>query len=511
MIDISSLESLRRDINVSRNSVTEVDNKEEYRITGTFPDSVVEHLHEKRLREIADAFGKSISLRVPSSKPCPDLINKGETNDRSEEWIERIGDEEKIQIELVIRKKTLYSEINTEVEYEQVYLYLFGWGVREALSKSIDVLDKKVFSNTEERHVFLVVGEPLYFSGPMLTIAGKDHISTLSEEEGKARKRNKKRAKYYRDARNHINWINFNLSNITPIHLLCKNKLEEESNFADSIRHILCSHLFQAGILFTANRSEQTEEGDFRSTYESSERTVTLQSNPKLEAYPDGRDLVHFVRWPFSGEHSDRLMILQNVIARSLQGRDEKKAVASLANRLADVLQEARWHFRSFIDDRIDRHFDRVERATSFANSVAAEIEQRISSMTKGLTDALLGAIGIVLGALLGTLVKGNTDYIILEYGMITYGIYLLSFHGLYRMSSIYDSFRVIEKDISNKKTNFKGQIRRNQYESIFDPIENRVINFKKWLFITSLIYVIVSLVLIFGAFQVPEVLLSSG
>lgn len=511
MIDIAPLRSLREDFGLPREYVTERDVKEEYRATGSFSLDVLQHISADRLDILGDTFGSAISLRVPSNDLCPDLISEGTTHNDADSWIERLKNDSSLNLELVIRKGPLQQGIGFDSSIAQVRLYFFDWGLQEALSKGICSLDGGLFEDPEERHLLIVTDNSIHLSGPLLAVAGQEYLSDIRELWDGTGERNRQRLQLYRSARDHINWLNFNLNHVTPLHFLCTDRLSESDGFTESVQQILCSHLFQLGILYTANRSEQVNGGTFRSTYESSERTATLHVESECKEYPDAEHLVRFVRWPFGGEHSDRLMILQNVIARSLRGRDEHEAVMSLSNQLADVLREAQWHFRTFIDDRIDQHFDRVERATTFANNVAREIEQRISSMTKGLTDALLGAIGVVLGALLGTLVEGGTDDRLLKYGMIAYSVYLVGFHGLYRMWSVYDGFRILEQDTENRKAEFETQLSGSRYENIVGVLDRRVDQFKRWFCITVVLYAIVSLGLLIGAFQIPELILQSG
>jgi len=511
MIDITPLQTLREDFDLPRENVTERDVKDEYRVTGPFTLDVLQHISVDRLDLLADTFGDATSLRVPSNDLCPDLIDQGTVHGQAETWIDRLGGDDSLNLELVIRKEPLHREIDFDSALAHIRLYFFEWGLREALSGNPGSLDEVLFEDSGEHHILVVAGDSIHFSGPMLTIASQEHLPVIRESLDGVGERNKRRLQSYRSARDHLNWLNFNLNHITPLHFLCKNCLGVDSDFAKSVQQALCSHLFQLGILYTANRSEQINGETFRSTYESSEQTATLHVESECSRYPDAKHLVHFVRWPFGGEHSDRLMILQNVIARSLRGRNEREAVTDLSVHLGDVLKEARWHFRAFIDERIDQHFDRVERATTFANNVAREIEQRINSITKGLTDALLGAIGVVLGVLLGTLVKGGADDRLLKYGMIAYSVYLVTFHGLYRMWSIYDGFHILEQDTENRKAEFEAQLSGSRYENIVGALDRRVSQFKRWFWVTVVLYIIVSLALFIGAFQAPELLLQAG
>ena len=289
------------------------------------------------------------------------------------------------------------------------------------------------------------------------------------------------------------------------MHFLCDRK----SAFSGAMNTILCSHLLHSCILYMANRSVYEKfERNFQATFTSStsERTLSFPNRPGDTVIEDQRLLSQLATWPFSGKGDERLSFFQTVLTQEIDNDNPDKNFGEFCIRLKHLLRQACWHYKVFIDGKIDKHFEQVQKVTDYVTCAAQEVGRTLDSVTKGLTDTLLASIGIIVLTILAALVKKETRGDIFKIAMWAYASYLCIFQLLYRLGSILHGYLLLKEGTEERLYEYSTALTRKKVEGLTFPLERRKRQFWIWFIVTVFAYLIVILLILILANKSPRI-----
>jgi hypothetical protein len=355
----------------------------------------------------------------------------------------------------------------------------------KALDVSLPALDEALFVDRATPTLVVTLEGRLHYQGQCLTIASLRRMRQLSATMrtvppvGQALRRRMDRI---REAMaNKPGWIEPGLKVLTPVHLLRRRETEASATLCAILRRHLC-HLC---ILYTATRIVPTG-STFQVDYAGPDQTVTFELTraPVPAALDDA--LSQLALWPHSGGTHDRLTILQTVAARALAPGE---SYARLLERLPHILREARWQHRVFVGQKIDKHFEQVQRFAGDVAEVGARLSAAIDASTKGLTETLLTAIGVVVAAMLAGLIKNEVQSAIFEVSMRAYAIYVAA-QALLRLGSVAHGYWVLHADLAGREASYVPILGPASVARPMAPLRRHRAQFWTWFAIAALCYV---------------------
>jgi hypothetical protein len=346
-------------------------------------------------------------------------------------------------------------------------------------------LDQYVFRDRHKRTAMLLLEGDLHYRGEFLVIATPNYLPEIAESlEPVSLSLLHRVDRYHQVAFDELNWVGFQFKNLTPLHLLCI----EHNRAAENLASILRRHLLHATVLYTATRSVRKGRA-FLCDYASSEQTasLTLTTDPIPEDKSD--TLVRFALWPYTSAKTDRLTILQSVVARELQRLDSRQNYRAFVEQLRHILREARWNHRVYISGEIDKHFEQIQKATDYVSGVAEDISAAIDSMTKALTETLLATIGVVIASLIAALVREEMSESLFRLGMRVYAVYVV-LQMIYRMGGVLYSHWVLNANAKGRLQTYEDVLGREKMADVLSPVNRRNLQFYVWFGVTFVLFI---------------------
>lgn len=470
-----------------RSDINEFERPDLFHLNTKIDAHVLDRVTEDLLSELRDTYGSSVTLDIGPESRLP-ILDKGVVDEDFHDTISVLrGKSQRVDIQIDVNKDELASHLGVlSIGYRTV-IYL----LRERALKAIEGLhsfEEKLYPDQYTPVLFLVFGSGAVHTGPLLNVADLDTISSVKPEIQSPIRRTKERIDQYRErVGTELNWTGFDLDVVTPIHLMCSPLTEtsegESSEFGSSIRRML----FHTCILYTADRTELSD-SIFISTYAASEGTSQVELESTIGSLKDS-DLVRFARWPYLSMANDRLDVLRTVMVRELRSRSGTN-YTTLAEDLDAVLREVRWHYRLFVNERIEEHFAQVKEVTDYVSSTTKRINDWVDSMTSSLVNTLLATLGLVVVTLLSSLVKkSGLPPSLIEDGLFLYACYILIFPGVYRMSNMWHSYSLLKKELTDRKKQFEARLGKEKVNEQMSTISARKSQFTTWFCITTVLY----------------------
>lgn len=300
-------------------------------------------------------------------------------------------------------------------------------------------------------------------------------------------------------------WIGFDLKNLTPVHFLGKWSGDDATQ---EFARAAAVKLQNLTVIYTANRCSQTPDPvGFQAMFANSERAVflELQNTAVLE---NNEIFAALTNWISSGK--DALTVFQTVVARILHDDSPEKNYQSFATSLPTLYRDAEWNYKLFIDGKIDKHFEDVQKFSGSIAEIAKKISEGIDTVTKSVTEALLAAIGLLIVTILTALVKNEATTIIFQITFVAYGIYLFTI-ATYRMGSIWCGYQTLIQDAEESKAVYKLKLGDEKIAVAAKPIERRKTQFQRWFRGTIIFYLLLIIAVLLAAFNLPSQLEKSG
>jgi hypothetical protein len=402
-----------------------------------------------------------------------------------------------LRLEITICKECLLADLGARGEGHHSLLYLYHENLVTFMRRPAHLVDGELFDGPDRPVLVVVSDTNVRVRGPLLAISDPEGIDAARAHLGAA-DLGALLATMRGMAKERLHWSGFGLKRITPLHFLC----EQQGGDAGELAAILEEQRRQLFVLYTANRASW-EEGGYCAAYAGPEEVVELRMLPCA-----GGGLlvpsVEALRWPFEGQETDRLTLLQNVLAREIEGPGPEAHYCDLFGRLDVLLKRVYWHHRVLLDGQIDAHFELVETATRHAMDAAQAVSAQVDAVTKGVTDTLLGAVGVVVVTLLASLIKAEAEGRILQLGMWVYAGYLLFFQGGYRLGSIWHSYRLLASETEKRLELYRAKLGEERVAALSVPLARRKRQFERWFWSTAGVLGLIFLLLVALGFVAP-------
>ncbi len=449
-------------------------------------------LSAKNFNDLVSTFGPALELTIGIDEvhplievrpgiPAPNFVDS---------WneINQLPDGMDLQVRMQIQKRFILEGYGVDFNQYHGLFYLFLENLEGLLKAPIPELDKQLYISTNTPTVVLVSDTNLICCGMLFTIIGGDNIQQLNQLLPKTSKRVIQRLEYfYSIASENLNWVDFRLERLTPIHFLCNT----EGNVGD-LPAILANRLLELLIVYTANRSIIKNQ-QIRVFYASSEQTTELVTSETTLALDKRDEIIRLITWIETSQKADKLIIFQNTVAREVTGEDPNQNFIDYIEHLPHLLREGRWNYRVYLDGKITKHFEKVEEANEKIASVTGKVSDAIDTLTKGFVDTLLASVGVVILTLIASLAENKTQGLIFKVGMWIYAGYLLIFQVIYRLGHLYYSTHLTIKEGEQQLAPYRTALGTNKVDELTAFLVKR----KRYFHIMFIISVILFLVVI--------------
>lgn len=295
---------------------------------------------------------------------------------------------------------------------------------------------------------------------------------------------------------------------LTPLHFAGRWKKKGSRE----LENALAAHLVNICILYTANRSTfDATQKPVEAVYNSSDRTATLSLKAAPAAEVPSEPLESLAKWLYSGKGAaDQRTVFQHIIARELYGEDATASYNNFIARLPRLWKDTVWQYKVFVDGKITKHFEELQRVIGYVADVNKKISEAIDSITKGLTDALLATVGVLVLTVLAALVKKDTSIEIFKISMAIYSVYLV-FYTIYRMLSIGHSYNLLSNEARTQLDEYEVALGAEAVTDISLPLKRRRNQFHIWFWVTIALYVLLAASIWWAGKYGPQLLIDRG
>ena len=499
------LRELVREHAEDNHEITEIERPDLFRLTTEVGNGVLNQINDDLLDDLCKTFGGSITFNI-GYRTDPPLLENSEVNKDYEDVLKKwISKEKNTQIQIEVIKDHLVSHLGIGSDNYRTVIYLFADRALKAINE-LSLFEEKIFPNQYRPALLVIFGSNASHFGPLLNIADLHTIADVEPQVEKLSRRMRSRIDQYRDRLGtQLNWTGFDLDVVTPLHFMCRSTADPTGPVDSELENVIRRMLFHSSLLYTADRTEFRDDA-FTATFAGSEGTAEVHLDPELDDLSDG-DSVRFARWPYMSMADDRLNVLRTVMVREIRGRAGSN-YEYLTAHLRKILQEARWHYRLFINRKIEDHFGQVKEVSDYISNTTRRINNWVESMTSNLVNTLLATLGLVLITLLGSLFKQDDPSTnLVEIGLIVYAIYILALPGLYRMLNVLHSYSLLMGELDDRRKEFVARIGFEKVTEKMSSVRLRKRQFWIWFGITSLLYVATSIALFWLSCNVESII----
>ncbi len=322
-----------------------------------------------------------------------------------------------------------------------------------------------------------------------------------------------------------VNWIDLHFVTLTPLHLAVEPSAEDYDPEGCPIAKALCSRWLDLCLTYAANQTRRNRQAasegsdDWIATFGSDDSLARVRFGGAAMARGDvalpqsfriGVAKVHeMVIWAYGGRRrdSDRLHVLQNVVAQHLHAQTEAEAYADVV-RLAEKIESQKdWFWETYWEGKLNQYFDRVAKVMQFVDDVRKQYEGQIQQLTKSLVDSALAGVGVVVGTFIAALLKEEFNAPVFRAGILLYAAYLFFFPALLGLTHIWTRFRDERKTFTQRETLFRAHLYEKSVTDLLKPVTAAETRFWCWLGAAVFIYLAVCSLLVYGAFFGPAYL----
>lgn len=302
----------------------------------------------------------------------------------------------------------------------------------------------------------------------------------------------------YAACRRRVNWQAEWVKHLTPVHLAVSGEARDD----DPLARVLRIQTANLCILFTADWTKRGPSGTACVASYAGARQEVQVALAEPESYSgeisrsSAEALMELVEWSYGSDiGGDRLSLVQNAVARSLQGNEDPEVnYRLLLSRAPSILGEVRMQWKFFLEGKVEEFMDQIQ---ALEDEVAATVQgfsDRTSAMIKGLSDTVLAAVGVLIGSFIAALVKGETGPSVLWIGIGAYLVYLLAFPLAYNMTQQWQAHRVLNEQFTLRQKRFEERLYPDKVgEIVNDRVRKSKRRFRIWYGLTLLAYLAVA------------------
>jgi hypothetical protein len=172
------------------------------------------------------------------------------------------------------------------------------------------------------------------------------------------------------------------------------------------------------------------------------------------------------------------------------------------SERLGRDVEQA---WQSFTQDKLEVYFSRVRQVEEAVGTLVNKTNEEIQGLVKSLTDNMLAAVGVIVGTFIASVFGSSFNATVFRLGLVLYAVYLLVFPGMIGLAATRRRYRDARAAFDRRRREFEGLIPPDKVNEIVGTVvDDQGGQFYKWLRLTAIIFGVVILLLLLGAWLVP-------
>jgi hypothetical protein len=479
--------------------------------TEHFPPEAAKRLSRETLNSMAQNYRAALKLRLRiGGASILDL--KGPISDPDwknfQDELKHASSSDDYIFDLQLDKTSLLQSANISHPGAVIKLFLIPATLSRALSLPISQYEDGLMKEADGKRklLLLIPDHEISLSGDYLAVAGGGECGKWQDYLAQTPPDRTKVEQMYDAARQSLKWVHFEFKHMTPLQL----KVAGEHRPDDNIASAIYARLAAISVLYTADHASASAT-QWRATYAAQNYTAEVViENAQATTAQSALALCEIAEWAYSdAQHkSDRLKVIQSVVAHGLQGNDPSENYRELLRKAVHFKSEVDWGWTAFIEGKLEIYFSRVREIEQVVDAGVKDFNEQIQSLTKTLTDNALAAVGVIVGSFIAALFGDKFNPQIFRFGVGLYAVYLLVFPGLIGLTHTWQRYGTAKDSFDKRKNDFCKRLSRRNVEDIIGTTVGTLQNrFKVWFNVTVAVYFIVIGLLAFAIWAAPALI----
>ncbi len=469
---------------------------------------------------LEQTYGEALTLRFLVGDLPVLTLATGLRQAALDDFRKGIADQTHIEVDLRLNKTRLLLDWIAEPAYATLLLFLFPEALMRALSVPFPELEHGLLatSDNSRKTVLLVPEDDIALDGEYLAILGGAAMDRWETYLPRTSPNTARVAEIYAQAVKHLKWVYFSLERLTPTHLMVSGTAHAN----DPIALAFFRQLVAFSIAYTADQTKMTESG-WSATFAAGSyvaevtigdvdafKTVLGEVTGADDSWLLPRTLAGLAEWSYLGGRgaSDRLGVMQGVVAHTLQGNDPLINYRELIRLAGHLHQEVEWGWGAFIEDKLNVYFSRLRDLETTVDATVKSFDEQSQSVIKSLSDSVLAAVGVIIGSFIGALFKDSFNAVIFRLGLLLYAMYVFIFPACVGLLAAWQRFNSVVTNFNKRKTEFAKRLFPEKVDAIVGTtVDDAARYFKRWFISVIIAYAIVIAFLLTAATVIPSLM----
>jgi len=431
-----------------------------------------------------------------------------------EDLYDRVLKREQLLLDLTIDKKELLEQLKfVDAPQANIKLYFSPSALVQALSVPPSKLEGenrsllKEFTGEEKFIILVPDNDDFALNGNYLTVLGGQAVADwqtfLPTQDSRQARLN---LDYIREQFNkNPRSTDINPRYLTPLQLFLDWPRQKQDAAAagsapvapppeNPIARVLFAQLIAYSLLFLASNSKvkgNRDEGfaddyPWIFTFAEDKYLIRIEVNSIEEIgaalvfqggavpWQSAQTIGSLVSWAYSEERAldNRLILLQVVIASSLQDNNPINNLLELIRRAPDLHERIHRRWNAFMEEKLEKFFGQIKELEQTVDTTTKSYNEQIDALTKTLTENMLAAVGVLVGTFIAAIFTSPFKPLIFLVGAGTYLAYLIIFPMRVGLTSAHQRFESSHKAFRSRRDDF---IKRLSQEEVSDIVKGSV------------------------------------
>ena len=469
---------------------------------------------EKLVPRLRAQYGDALLLRLKSSDDSIVFRLDRDHPDPSFDDLRALDPGTRLTADLKIDKSVLAVKEQWTADTAVTRLFLFHEKLAWALAVPLDQLDATLFARSPSQPatrssqpiVILLPAHDIDLDSGWLTVIGGKHLPRWRE-----RLELRDEPTMLDLAHDHVNWVAFELTRLTPLHLLPRVGYAADG---DPVAAALHAQLFLCSALYLAAQS--TKAGDrwtCRFSSDRQETAVEIGARPMTskDDWAAARTLGELARWTYEkpADADDRLIVVQRIVVDALQHNAAINS-SELLRLAGELSKRVRWGWEAFIGGELKKYLSQLKELEEVVEETTRDYAGQVHALTKTAIDNVLGAVAVIVGSFLAAIFQSPFQEYAFRFGTGAYAIYFFVFPMAMGLSATWQHFQKSRTAFALRRKSFTARLTEAPVDAVVKPTVTVSESwFRKWYWTTVAAYVAVLAVLVCAFVLVPPAIRS--
>lgn len=395
----------------------------------------------------------------------------------------------------------------------ELQMKLWLYEMEDIQDINIDTIVNKIIQQV----IIILPNRDIKIIGDYLCVIGGKYLTDGSRSSLKPNKNYRDYIEIYNRCQEYLKWQIMRNLFLSPWHFCVKEYDSGSLNLIQALRQ----HFFNLSILYIADRTVFVKKIEsvtgYQAIFYGENRQVDLALNdpwgrgqlPIVDtSFEDFNKILDFI---YKGEitSSEKLKIVQLVIMDHISGIKAADRPAALIEQSGSIYEKIDWQWKIFTGGEIEENWKQIQEFRASIHETVMDFSDQISVLASKLTETVWSGVVVTLGSFLATIFSKDPNIAILKLGLLTYAGYMILFPLIVSMISRWQTYQTT--------TQLFGSLMKKAQSSLTPAVVKEIIQnsqyernrkrFIGWFVVSILIYIAIIVLLIVGAFSIPQLI----